>query len=170
MTDQSTALPTGAGLIMTTLDLARQVEQGGTRCVESLAAHGRALAYAYTFPAHQGVNGARPDSGDPRVDLMRRVSYDGNGVLAVTAGEIRRTYGTAEAGRVSLAGHNLCTLPAVLPDDDQAPVIVFSGIAPGIGSLLSRVAHDDRAGVEAALEDLFARIVRGVREPHPMDY
>jgi hypothetical protein len=169
MTDSTTDLPTGAGLISATLALARRVAQGDARHVELLAAHGRALAYAYTFPRFQGVNGPRPDSGEPRVDLMRRVTRDGNGVLAVTAGEIRRTYGSSD-GRVSIAGYNLCTLPAELPDDDQTPVILFSGIAPGIGSLLSRVALYDVEGVEAALDDLSARIVHGAREPHPMDY
>jgi hypothetical protein len=67
--------------------------QGMTALASELADAAKLLQYRYDAPAWQGRNGTRPDNGIPAVDLMRRVTWEGNGFLAVSAGGIRRTYG-----------------------------------------------------------------------------
>jgi hypothetical protein len=142
--------------------------QGATDLVGELADAAKLLQYRYDAPAWQGQNGTRPDNdGDDRVDLMRRVTWEGNGFLAVTAGEIRRTYHTDVAPlERNLAGHNLLTLPRELPADDT-PVLLYSGLRQ-IGSLLSVTLEDGEASVDRDLVD----VVRSSRlpHPHPMDF
>lgn len=135
--------------------LAESVTAGNLDQAPDLAAAAGILQYRYDSPLHQGANGARPDSGLPHVDLMRRVRWEGNGFLAVTAGEVRRAMGTR-----SLAGFNLCTVPASLPADDEAPVCLYSGLT-GVGSLLGAVARGE--GPTAAHRDVEDRAVHNRR-------
>ncbi|GGM21899.1 hypothetical protein GCM10010129_77800 [Streptomyces fumigatiscleroticus] len=79
----------------------------------------------------------RPDSGLPYLDLERRVSYQGNGFLAVTAGEIRQAMGTRP-----LAAYHLCTVPEKLPADDDASVCLYDARA-GVGALLGAIARGE---------------------------
>lgn len=142
--------------------------QGVTDLVGELAEAAKLLQYRYDAPAWQGQNGTRPDSGIPAVDLMRRVSWEGNGFLAVTAGEIRRTYGAGpEPLAEQLAGHNLLTLPRELPADDDTPVLLYSGLRQ-IGNLVSITLEDGAGSVDRDLVE----VVRSSRlpHPHPMDF
>lgn len=128
--------------------LAAAVAKGRTEHAPNLAAAARVLQYRYDSPRFQGQRGPRPDSGLPDVDLMRRVSYEGNGFLAVTVEELR-----AAVGRRSLAGLNLCTIPADLPAEETAPVVVFNGLA-GVASLVGRIARgEDPSGAYADVHD-----------------
>lgn len=142
--------------------------QGVTQLADELAAAAKVLQYRYDAPAWQGRNGTKPDSGIPAVDLMRRVRWEGNGFLAVSAGEIRRTYGGGPGSLdEQLAGHNLLTLPRVLPVYDTAQVLLYSGLSQ-IAHLLTAAEEDGAAAIEAELIEA----VRNSRlpHPHPMDF
>jgi hypothetical protein len=76
--------------------------------------------------------GALPNSGDPATDLMRRVGWEGDGFLAVTAGTIRSTF-----GQQLLSGYSLATLPTTLPADDDQHVVLYSPLAP-VADLLTK--------------------------------
>jgi hypothetical protein len=143
--------------------------QGMTELADELADAAKLLQYRYDAPAWQGRNGTKPDSGLPTIDLMRRVTWEGNGFLAVSAGEIRRTYGISggpEPLTQQLAGHNLLTLPRELPADDDARVLLYTGLSQ-IGHLLTVTAEDS-----AAVIDDLVDLVRSSRlpHPHPMDF
>lgn len=139
--------------------------QGETALADELADAAKLLQYRYDAPAWQGRNGTAPDSGIPSVDLMRRVRWDGNGFLAVSAGEVRRAYDSPEPLEEQLAGHNLLTLPRDLPADD-ARVLLYTGLSP-ISRLLTATAEDSAAVVDELID-----AVRSSRlpHPHPMDF
>nr|WP_107908827.1 hypothetical protein [Streptomyces chartreusis] len=149
-----------APLLERVRELAVSVAAGDLGKVPDLAAAAGILQYRHDWPLYQGANGPRPDSGLPDVDLMRRVRWEANGFLAVTAGEIRRAM-----GRKSLAGFNLCTVPAELPAEDEAPVCLYNGLA-GVGSLLGTIARGEDA--TAALLAVGDRAVHN--RPHPVEY
>jgi hypothetical protein len=149
-----------APLLELVRSLAVSVAAGNLDQVPDLAAAAGILQYRHDWPMYQGANGPRPDSGLPDVDLMRRVRWEANGFLAVTAGEIRRAM-----GRKSLAGFNLCTIPAELPADDEAPVCLYNGLA-GVGSLLGTIARGEDP--TAALEAVEDRAVHN--RPHPTEH
>lgn len=159
---------TAARLVRYVAHLADYVgRQGVTQLADELAAAAKVLQYRYDAPAWQGRNGTKPDSGIPAVDLMRRVTWEGNGFLAVSAGEIRRTYGGGpEPLAQQLAGHNLLTLPRDLPAYDSARVLLYTGL-----SQISHVLTATGAAVEEDIEDLI-EAVRSSRlpNPHPMDF
>ncbi|MFJ6076387.1 hypothetical protein ACIQFU_37150 [Streptomyces sp. NPDC093065] len=140
--------------------LAVAVVNGQAEHAPNLAEAARTLQYRYDWPQRQGPSSIRATSGFRDVDLMRRVTFESNGFLAVTAGEIRRAM-----GRKSLAGFNLCTVPAELPADDEAPVCLYNGLA-GVGSLLGTLARGEDA--TAALEAVEDRAVHN--RPHPTEY
>lgn len=149
-----------AALLELVRSLAVSVTAGNLDQVADLVAAARVLQYRHDWPMHQGTSGPRPNSGLPDVDLMRRVRWEANGFLAVTAGEIRRAIG----GK-SLAGFNLCTVPAELPADDDAFVCLYNGLA-GVGALLGTIARDENA--TAALQAVEDRAVHN--RPHPIEY
>lgn len=149
-----------AALLELVRSLAVSVAAGNLDQVPDLAAAARDLQYRHDWPLHQGASGPRPDSGLLDVDLMRRVRWQANGFLAVTAGEIRRAMGGKP-----LAGYNLCTVPAELPANDDAPVCLYNGLA-GVGSLLGAIARgEDAAPAYRAVED---RAVHN--RPFPTEY
>ncbi|WP_328418519.1 hypothetical protein OG542_40230 (plasmid) [Streptomyces violaceus] len=149
-----------APLLELVRSLAVSVTAGNLDHVPDLAAAAGILQYRHDWPMYQGASGPRPDSGLPDVDLMRRVRWEANGFLAVTAGEIRRAMG----GK-SLAGFNLCTVPAELPVDDDAPVCLYNGLA-GVGSLLGTIARgEDARAAFQAVEDHAVH-----NRPHPIEY
>ncbi|MCX4525287.1 hypothetical protein OG982_06210 [Streptomyces sp. NBC_01551] len=125
----------------------------GGRAAELAAAAG-ILQYRYSFPLHQGAAGPRPDSGIPSVDLMRRVSYEGNGFLAVAAGEVRAAMG----GR-PLSTVNLCSFPDPLPAADAVEVLLYNPLA-GVAALVGRFARGE--DITDALRDVEARAVQNL--------
>ncbi|MDX2973473.1 MULTISPECIES: hypothetical protein [Actinomycetes] len=140
--------------------------QGITQLADELAAAAKVLQYRYDAPAWQGRNGTKPDSGIPAVDLMRRVRWEGNGFLAVSVEEIRRTYNGPEPLEEQLAGHNLLTLPRTLPPYGTARVLLYTGLSQ-ISHLLTATEEDGAAVVDELVE-----AVRRSRlpSPHPMDF
>ncbi|MGW2582645.1 hypothetical protein ACWCYZ_15145 [Streptomyces virginiae] len=142
-----------ADLLAAVRALATVHAQDGGRADELAAAAG-ILQYRYTAPLHQGAAGPRPDSGIPSVDLMRRVSYEGNGFLAVPAGEVR----AAMEGR-PLATVNLCSFPDPLPADDAAEVLLYNPLA-GVAALVGRFARGE--DITDALRDVEVRAVRNL--------
>ncbi|KPI12066.1 hypothetical protein OK074_2687 [Actinobacteria bacterium OK074] len=140
--------------------------QGMTALSDELADAAKLLQYRYDAPAWQSRNGTKPDSGIPAVDLMRRVQWEGNGFLAVSAGEVRRTYAGPEPLEEQLAGHNLLVLPRELPADDDARVLLYTGLNQ-ISHVLTATEEDGAAVIEDLIET-----VRRSRLPHPrpMDF
>ncbi|GAA1011585.1 hypothetical protein ACFQWA_27820 [Streptomyces thermogriseus] len=138
-----------AALLALVRSLTVSVMAGNLDHVPDLAAAAGALQRQHDWPMRQGARGPRPDSGLPHVDLMRRVVWgEASGFLAVTAGEIRRAMGT-----MPLAGLNLCTVPAELPADDDAPVCLYSGLT-AVGALLSAITRgEDPSGAHKAIKD-----------------
>lgn len=146
-----------APLLELVRSLAVSVAAGNHDQADDLAAAAREL----NWRAHRRERqGPRADSGLPDVDLMRRVTFESGGFLAVPAGEIRRAMGSK-----SLAGFNLCSVPAELPDEDDVPVLLYNGLAV-VGSLLGTIARgEDPAGAYEAVEDLAVH-----RRPWPVEY
>ncbi|CAM5639141.1 hypothetical protein SAFG77S_12181 [Streptomyces afghaniensis] len=72
-------------------------------------------------------------------------------------------------GGKSLAGFNLCTIPAELPADDEATVCLYNGLAR-VGSLFGAVARgeDDTAVFQRrGRPHRSAGLLRRRRRPHP---
>ncbi|MFK0064199.1 hypothetical protein ACIQTN_33875 [Streptomyces werraensis] len=149
---------TSAPLLELVRSLAVSVTAGNHDQADDLAAAAREL----NWRAHSGRTrpGPRADSGLPHVDLMRRVTFESHGFLAVPAGEVRRALGTR-----SLAGLNLCSVPAALPDEDDVPVLLYNGLAV-VGSLLGAIARgEDATEAYRAVEDLAVH-----RRPWPVEH
>ncbi|MGY0466596.1 hypothetical protein ACW14Y_41010 [Kitasatospora sp. cg17-2] len=92
--------------------------------------------------------GALPcDTGDAAIDLMRRVDQDGPQVW--TAGDLRALL-PGEEPEDWLPGYGLDPLPAALPADDRAPVLVYRAGKPGM--TLPAAAKRGRAALAAAAE------------------
>lgn len=138
------------------IDLAAAVrDQTDAANAETLAETARAVIRR--MPDHRFWGGMGRCPEEPMVDLMRQ-TMNGDGYHATTAGEIRaaaRARSTRHTPFELLGGHSLVPLPRDLPEDDNAPVLLYNGAR---GMFLSAIGRRDddalAAGVEWVLREL----------------
>ncbi|MGK4578432.1 hypothetical protein [Kitasatospora sp. HPMI-4] len=112
----------------------------------------QALTAAALLRRLAAIAGARrgtlpSDTGDPWVDLMRRVERDGPQVCA--AGDLRALVPGRDP-QTWMPGYGLDSLPAQLPADDRALVLVYRGGAQAMS--LPAAAKQGAAALSAAAE------------------
>ncbi|MFF3730864.1 hypothetical protein ACFYXM_11210 [Streptomyces sp. NPDC002476] len=136
-------------LVRETETLARSVAAGETRSlgVRRLAELCGELARRHgAEPQPRPCPGGCCEDDDPAHDLVHRI---GHWPRAVRAGEVRT------AGIILAPERQTHTLPTVLPDDDEAFVLVYRADTPGL-SLVDAI----RAGDDAAAQDAVTGALR----------
>lgn len=151
----------GAALLDHVLDLAARITNEPGLATE-LATAGRALQYRYNYPRRQSErHGSAPDGQDPTRDLVRRVTWEGNGLLAVPTSEVRKWFGISFRPLADqLADYKLALVPAALPPvrvpDDQAHVVLASTVLSA-GQLVTAVSRGQDPG--PLLHEVRARVI-----------
>lgn len=152
-THRTTAEQTHRDLVHEAERLARAVAGGWTDYCPRLAEVCRELARR--SGAQNG--GPTPDSEDPAVDLMRRVS---GRPLALPAWSVRSANRMAHcmSDRDWLAGYGLSTLPDPLPEADDTLVVVYKDTTPGVGSLLHEARKGDEQGAQTWVDEMIQNL------------
>jgi hypothetical protein len=160
---------TGEQLILEVADLAVRAHAGEPVAAE-LTEAAQTLRRVYDNPPGLPYRAPWPrrryPTTDPLIALRDRVEWDGDGYLAVPAGEVRRADPGGQMPLTDRLGcHNLATLPGALPTDDAALVVVYEVRSP-VAPLLLAVSRGQSTG--PAVDHLVGRVVHGRR--HPWEY
>lgn len=168
-------------LVAAVLELATRVRAGTDSLVDELVAAARVLRYRYEergtgYPmwkastlrlSEMPICGlAAKTQDDPMVMTTNMVtSENAPEFVSTTAGFVRRTYtrGTTPVDQW-LRSSCLATLPVDLPDDDDAPVVLYGTSMGGISDLLSAIG--DGHDTTKAITHLLKRIV----DHHPFPW
>ncbi|MGA5506157.1 hypothetical protein [Streptomyces umbrinus] len=139
-------------LIREVEELTRTVASGRTEHAQRLAELARGMAKRLNAP----YSAPSPDVTDPALDLMFRV---GHRPRALPAGEVRAARPGSERGPDAdwLAALFLATLPAPLPAQDDALVVVYTSTTPGT-CIFSAVKEGDERAVQECVINITRRL------------